>query len=47
MQPGDVSLTRADVTKLRERVGFEPATPLDDDPSRFEQWFRQWKASEG
>jgi len=45
MQPGDVSLTCADVTKLRERVGFEPATPLDEGLHRFVQWFRQWKAA--
>ena len=45
MQPGDVSLTCADVTKLRERVGFEPSTPLDEGLRRFVQWFRQWKAA--
>jgi UDP-glucuronate 4-epimerase len=45
MQPGDVSLTCADVSKLRERVDFEPTTPLDEGLRRFVQWFRQWKAA--
>ncbi len=45
MQPGDVTLTCADVTRLRERVGFEPSTPLDEGLRRFVQWFRQWKAA--
>jgi UDP-glucuronate 4-epimerase len=42
MQPGDVSVTCADVSKLRARVGFEPATPLDVGLARFVEWFRQW-----
>jgi UDP-glucuronate 4-epimerase len=43
VQPGDVTMTCADVTRLRERVGFEPSTPLDEGLRRFVQWFRQWK----
>jgi UDP-glucuronate 4-epimerase len=43
MQPGDVTVTCADVDKLRERVGFEPSTPLDEGLRRFVAWFRQWK----
>jgi len=43
MQPGDVSVTCADVSKLRDRVGFEPATPLQTGLERFVAWFRQWK----
>ena len=42
-QPGDVSMTCADVDKLRQRVGFEPSTPLDEGLRRFVEWFRQWK----
>jgi len=42
-QPGDVTMTCADVTRLRERVGFEPSTPLDEGLRRFVEWFRQWK----
>jgi UDP-glucuronate 4-epimerase len=42
MQPGDVTMTCADVGQLRERVGFEPSTPLDEGLGRFVQWFKQW-----
>ena len=42
-QPGDVTMTCADVTRLRERVGFEPSTPLAVGLRRFVEWFRQWK----
>jgi UDP-glucuronate 4-epimerase len=45
MQPGDVSVTCADVSKLRERVGFEPSTTLADGLSRFVDWFRHWNAA--
>ena len=44
MQPGDVPVTCADVTRLRERVGFEPATPLAQGLARFVAWFRDWRA---
>ena len=44
MQPGDVSMTCADVDKLRERVGFEPTTPLHEGLRRFVEWFSLWKA---
>jgi len=43
MQPGDVSMTCADVDKLRARVGFEPSTPLREGLGRFVEWFRRWK----
>jgi UDP-glucuronate 4-epimerase len=43
-QPGDVTMTCADVTRLHERVGFEPSTPLDEGLRRFVEWFRPWKA---
>lgn len=43
MQPGDVPMTCADVEKLRTRVGFEPATPLDVGLARFVEWFLDWR----
>jgi len=46
-QPGDVTITCADVDKLRGRVGFEPATTLAEGLARFVDWFRQWKAGRG
>jgi UDP-glucuronate 4-epimerase len=46
MQPGDVSMTCADVDKLRARVGFEPTTTLHEGLQRFVDWFKQWKAGQ-
>lgn len=40
MQPGDVDVTFADTTRLRELVGFEPATPLAQGMARFVDWYR-------
>lgn len=42
MQPGDVRATHADVSRLREAVGFEPATPLAEGIERFVKWFREY-----
>ena len=44
MQAGDVPVTCADASKLRARVGFEPATPLHEGLGRFVTWFRSWQA---
>lgn len=44
MQPGDVPVTCADVGRLRERVGFEPNTPLSEGLAAFVAWFVDWKA---
>jgi UDP-glucuronate 4-epimerase len=44
MQPGDVPATAADVTRLRERVGFEPNTSLADGLAAFVAWFLDWKS---
>jgi UDP-glucuronate 4-epimerase len=45
MQPGDVPATWADVSALREAVGFAPATPLEDGITRFATWFRDYTGS--
>jgi UDP-glucuronate 4-epimerase len=42
MQPGDVVSTCADVARLRQRVGFEPATPLREGLKRFIEWYVPW-----
>ena len=42
-QPGDVTMTCADVDKLRARIGLEPSTSLEEGLRRFVHWFRQWK----
>ncbi len=44
MQPGDVPVTYADTGKLREWVGFAPATPLQDGLRRFREWLVAWLA---
>ncbi len=47
MQPGDVPATCADTTRLRERVGFAPATAIRDGLGRFAEWYRAWAAEPG
>jgi UDP-glucuronate 4-epimerase len=40
MQPGDVEITYADVSKARERLGYEPKVPVREGLDRFVAWFR-------
>ena len=40
MQPGDVIQTYADVTKAKERLGYEPRTELSVGLKRFVEWLR-------
>jgi UDP-glucuronate 4-epimerase len=42
MQPGDVLATFADTARLRQAVGFAPATPLEEGIARFASWFRKY-----
>ncbi len=42
MQPGDVHSTYADTDRLREVVGFAPATPLAEGIARFARWFKAY-----
>ena len=44
MQPGDVPMTHADTSRLRDWVGFAPATPLEDGLRRFQEWLVGWMA---
>jgi UDP-glucuronate 4-epimerase len=39
---GDVPVTCADVTRLRERTGFAPTTALADGLVRFTRWLEAW-----
>lgn len=41
MQPGDVLVTYADVSKARERLGYDPHTTVADGLERFVAWYRQ------
>ncbi len=40
MQPGDVQATYADISRLHEKIGFSPETPLELGIPRFVAWYR-------
>jgi len=40
MQPGDVPATYAAVDRAREKLGYEPTTPIDVGVPRFIQWYK-------
>jgi UDP-glucuronate 4-epimerase len=42
MQPGDVPITYADVTELREATGFSPRTSIEDGLRQFVTWYRKY-----
>ncbi|MEA5527914.1 NAD-dependent epimerase [Nodularia spumigena] len=42
LQPGDVTMTYADVDDLIADVGFKPATPIDVGIRRFIDWYRNY-----
>ncbi|MGO8763078.1 MAG: NAD-dependent epimerase/dehydratase family protein [Desulfobaccales bacterium] len=39
IQPGDVPATYADIARAREKLGFEPLTPIEVGIPRFVQWY--------
>jgi UDP-glucuronate 4-epimerase len=41
LQPGDVPITYADVTKARERLGYRPTTSVRAGLERFVAWYRE------
>jgi len=43
MQPGDVPDTWADVSALRQDVGYAPDTPIEEGVKRFAEWFKSYK----
>ena len=42
MQPGDVPATYADISRIREKVGFAPTTSIDEGLPRFADWYREY-----
>lgn len=42
MQPGDVTATFADVSRLRALTGYDPRVPLEDGIPRFVDWYRSF-----
>lgn len=43
MQPGDVTSTYADVTKLNRLCGYSPRVTLEEGLPRFVRWWRDWR----
>jgi UDP-glucuronate 4-epimerase len=41
MQPGDVLVTYADVTKAREKLGYAPSTSVKDGLARYVAWVKE------
>ena len=39
MQPGDVPITYADISKAREMLGYSPTTKIEDGIPKFAEWF--------
>jgi UDP-glucuronate 4-epimerase len=46
LQPGDVPETYADITRARDALGFEPATPIAEGIPRFLAWYRDYHGLE-
>lgn len=45
MQPGDVPITYADIEAARTKLGYQPATNLQEGLQRFVSWYREWLES--
>ena len=41
-QPGDTHATWADVSLLRDAVGYEPKVPVAEGVRRFVEWYREY-----
>lgn len=41
LQPGDVTITYADVTKSRKLLGYDPKTSIDEGIRNFVEWYRE------
>jgi UDP-glucuronate 4-epimerase len=44
MQPGDVTVTYADVSRLNALTGYEPKVPIEDGIPRFVDWYLKFYA---
>lgn len=45
MQPGDVTATFADVSKINALTGYSPKVPLAEGLGRFVEWWGEWKGA--
>jgi len=41
MQPGDVPITYADISRAREKLGYNPTTKIADGIPKFVEWYRE------
>jgi UDP-glucuronate 4-epimerase len=41
LQPGDVPITYADISRARSEIGYDPRTPIDRGVARFVDWYRR------
>jgi UDP-glucuronate 4-epimerase len=41
MQPGDVPITFADISKARARLGYQPQVKIGQGIKMFAEWFRK------
>ena len=46
-QRGDVPVTFADVSRARERIGYQPGTAIEEGIARFVDWFRRAQLPSG
>lgn len=46
MQPGDVPVTYADISRAREKLGYNPTTKIADGIPKFVEWYRE-KSNQG
>jgi UDP-glucuronate 4-epimerase len=45
MQPGDVPVTFADISKARKKLGYEPSTSIREGLCCFAAWYREYFAA--
>lgn len=43
MQEGDVAATYADITRAKDKLKFDPKTPISEGIPQFIQWYRKYK----
>jgi UDP-glucuronate 4-epimerase len=44
LQPGDLTSTFADIRRARAKLGFHPATTLEEGIPRFVRWFKEYRS---
>jgi UDP-glucuronate 4-epimerase len=47
MQPGDVPITYADISKAKRLLGYHPQTKIEQGIPKFVEWFTRGEASQG